>query len=278
MLVTGTACNNILDRLAFRDRLSSKTPGDPLSFKFEALKVHLRGQTDDVVTLSFNQIEGILGFPLPASARKHGAWWTNSKSGGAQSRAWTEIGWSTERDMRGGTVTFRRNEPTTASTRRARATRRPPFDPAACSPSDFNAACSVSVNFIWLHIGRLERDAYGALAFPLAPSKPGIYRMTVTIGNRSRVYVGEAGNLGKRFGNYRKPSQSQQTSTRLHAILHEALDQGGTVLVDVAYNGISVSLGDLAIEVDLSRKPIRLLAENAALIANHGFDVDPLNL
>ena len=46
---------------------------------------------------SFGEIEAILGFSLPASARRHQAWWANQKGGSGHShaRAWQGAGWRT---------------------------------------------------------------------------------------------------------------------------------------------------------------------------------------
>ncbi len=50
------------------------------------------------LTLTFGQIEGILGAVLPASARHHQAWWANQKSGGShvQPQSWLPAGWRVE--------------------------------------------------------------------------------------------------------------------------------------------------------------------------------------
>ena len=50
--------------------------------KYDPLRTFLEQASATVteVTLSFDQIEGILGFTLPASARKHRPWWANPTS------------------------------------------------------------------------------------------------------------------------------------------------------------------------------------------------------
>ncbi|MGB3627286.1 MAG: hypothetical protein WA989_15745 [Henriciella sp.] len=45
--------------------------------------------------LRFVDIERILGFTLPASARRYSAWWANDASAGRQSQAWLSTGWRT---------------------------------------------------------------------------------------------------------------------------------------------------------------------------------------
>lgn len=49
------------------------------------------------VSLSFEQIEGILKFKLPASAYEDERWWMNEKEGNhVNLRAWTNAGWRIE--------------------------------------------------------------------------------------------------------------------------------------------------------------------------------------
>lgn len=57
----------------------------------------LQNQPDDVerVRLSFEEIEAIIGTPLPPSARQHRAWWANSSVGHNHSQQWLEAGWRT---------------------------------------------------------------------------------------------------------------------------------------------------------------------------------------
>lgn len=81
-------------------------------------------------------------------------------------------------------------------------------------------------------------SATGQLDFPSAPTTPGLYRLIVRMGNRTTAYVGEAVNLSRRFGNYRRPGPTQQTSLRIGAILLEALRKRGSVSVDIACRDI----------------------------------------
>ncbi|MDE0150074.1 MAG: Swt1 family HEPN domain-containing protein [Rhodospirillaceae bacterium] len=65
--------------------------------KYEPLFHHLTALEVAEWHASFREIEAVLGFALPASARRHPAWWSNQKSGAGpiQSRAWQEAGWRT---------------------------------------------------------------------------------------------------------------------------------------------------------------------------------------
>ncbi|HJP67490.1 MAG TPA: hypothetical protein VJ846_01215 [Sphingomicrobium sp.] len=229
------------------------------------------------------EIETIVGFKLPASARKHKEWWGNTAIPGRHSNAWIDSGWkSAAVDLGQQCVTFRRaGDARTASDAsilpRATTPAKSPFDPAHLGDSDFAAECAVSVNLKWRRLGLLMLDA-GKLRFPAAPKEAGIYRMIVRRGNRTTVYVGEAVSLYRRFGNYRNPGNTQQTSLRLNAFLREVLACDGIVAIDIAYEGITLAIGGKQTPVDLANKAIRRLIEQAAIVAHGGIDVDLLNL
>ena len=70
------------------------------------------------LTLTFGELEEILGRPLPLQARSDPDWWGNnprSKQGrlGATYRwyGWLSVGWEAAADVPGGTVTFRHRRP-----------------------------------------------------------------------------------------------------------------------------------------------------------------------
>lgn len=75
--------------------------------KYASLRRYLEAERADVVTLTFSQVEEILGF-LPESAWKYQAWWANDKTH-SEAQAWLAAGWKTEAvSMTGERVTFRR--------------------------------------------------------------------------------------------------------------------------------------------------------------------------
>ena len=58
------------------------------------------------VSMTFSEIERILGDPLPASARKHRPWWANDKTH-VQAEAWMDAGWEVDHvDINSEQVTF----------------------------------------------------------------------------------------------------------------------------------------------------------------------------
>ncbi|AFZ66009.1 DUF7662 domain-containing protein [Deinococcus peraridilitoris] len=77
--------------------------------KYLPLSEYLSDSDDSVLTLSFADIENLLGFTLPASAKKHRAWWSNSSTGHSQAAAWLNPGWKVAGVTR-TTVTFQRQK------------------------------------------------------------------------------------------------------------------------------------------------------------------------
>jgi hypothetical protein len=72
----------------------------------------------DRVTLSFGELEALLGRPLPARGRADAGWWRNTaRRAAGQADAWAHcwygwlsVGWEAELDVVAGTVTFRRRD------------------------------------------------------------------------------------------------------------------------------------------------------------------------
>lgn len=77
---------------------------------YAPLAARLTSADNRVEKLSFSAIERILGRPLPASARRHRAWWSNESAGThSHAGAWMGVGWLVEAvDFNSGTVEFRR--------------------------------------------------------------------------------------------------------------------------------------------------------------------------
>ena len=66
----------------------------------------LTAQATDRVRLDFQEVERILGRPLPKSAGDYQAWWANDPTH-SQAKAWLEAGWQTENlNLGGRTVEF----------------------------------------------------------------------------------------------------------------------------------------------------------------------------
>ena len=78
--------------------------------KYEPLRRYLEGATEDKAVLGFDEIERIIGAPLPPSARKHPAWWSNHARGHVNAQAWLDAGFHTKKiDLARGRVAFERS-------------------------------------------------------------------------------------------------------------------------------------------------------------------------
>ena len=89
--------------------------------KYAPLYHHLSAKTGARWRVSFAEIERILNFDLPDSARLHRPWWSNPQRDGGHSQAlaWQAAGWKTcEVDIVAETLTFERleEEPASAET------------------------------------------------------------------------------------------------------------------------------------------------------------------
>jgi hypothetical protein len=77
--------------------------------KYLPLEAFLSGQTELEVSMSFDDIEQVIGAPLPPAAFKHRAWWSNNPSNSVITHAWLNAGYKTERvDMDSRKLVFRR--------------------------------------------------------------------------------------------------------------------------------------------------------------------------
>ena len=75
--------------------------------KYKPLERHLRASGKPRLSLTFSQIERMVGSPLPASARRYPAWWSNSEGSHVQAQAWRDPGYRTEQvDIVQEKVTF----------------------------------------------------------------------------------------------------------------------------------------------------------------------------
>jgi hypothetical protein len=75
--------------------------------KYSPLHRFLLQQDAPELPLSFREVEAVLGFALPPSARIHPAWWSNNRGTNVAVKAWRDAGWRTTRvDLVGERVTF----------------------------------------------------------------------------------------------------------------------------------------------------------------------------
>lgn len=63
--------------------------------KYTPLYNYFRAASESILTITSDQIEGIVGFSLPASSVKHRAWWANDISH-SQAKAWLLADWEVQ--------------------------------------------------------------------------------------------------------------------------------------------------------------------------------------
>jgi hypothetical protein len=68
--------------------------------KYDPLHKWLSARSESRISVTFTQIEKILGFTLPRTARKESAWWANEDnvtSRHVQCKAWLDVGFHVEK-------------------------------------------------------------------------------------------------------------------------------------------------------------------------------------
>lgn len=79
--------------------------------KYDPLYRYLSAQKGPTVTMTFSQIETVIGSELPQSARKYGAWWANADPETGQhpySQAWMLAGMRAAVNLTAESVVFER--------------------------------------------------------------------------------------------------------------------------------------------------------------------------
>lgn len=77
--------------------------------KYDPLTHHLASRNQARIQMGFDELERLLGFDLPPSARKHRAWWSNNPSNSVMTKAWLAAGYQSEQvDLEAEKLTFAR--------------------------------------------------------------------------------------------------------------------------------------------------------------------------
>ncbi|MDX2232152.1 MAG: helix-turn-helix transcriptional regulator [Leptolyngbyaceae cyanobacterium bins.349] len=75
--------------------------------KYQPLQDYLNQSQRSPITLTFTDIETLLGTVLPVSARTNRAWWSNRSKGAIQAAAWIQAGYTVKQlDLNTEQVTF----------------------------------------------------------------------------------------------------------------------------------------------------------------------------
>ncbi len=253
--------------------------------KYAPLTDHLNQHQGERWRARFSEIERVLGFQLPKSARHYPAWWANDARQGRQCMAWISVGWITqELDLGSEAVTFRRtgrvHQAMPASPQRKIARSERSIAPSADALSLKTTPVSsldVRIKMEWRNLGRLQLDPNGSLLFPDRARAPGLYRFRLTGRGMEQRYIGETVDLQRRFLHYRTPGPSQMTNIRIKELFLDRLNGGGRVEIDIVVDDVEIVVGGESRAADLSDKATRRLLENAAIVVEGAHEVGSLN-
>jgi len=80
--------------------------------KYDALGHYLRRRNLDKISMTFAEVEKVIGAKLPRSAFVHRPWWSNSATNSVLTKVWLDAGYRSARvDMAGRRLTFERYQP-----------------------------------------------------------------------------------------------------------------------------------------------------------------------
>ena len=75
--------------------------------KYAPLEAYLRESGQEMTSMTFGDIEQVIGADLPPSAFKHRPWWSNNPSNSVITNSWLKAGYKTENvDMAGKKLVF----------------------------------------------------------------------------------------------------------------------------------------------------------------------------
>jgi hypothetical protein len=253
--------------------------------KYNKLSAHLDSLRESEWHATFKELESILGFTLPASTRRHPAWWANDARQGRQAMAWLSAGWRTgDHNLTGETVTFYRDAgaagkgaPRSEQGLQRAGTAAEQFDISALPKAGGINSLELSVGMTWRALGSLMLDDSGKLVFPQVPDIAGLYRFRLLGAGQIRHYIGETVRLRRRFSHYAKPGPSQATNIRINALLREHLEAGERIEIDIMTDADSMVIVGDATPVNFTDKATRRLFEHAAIVAEGGEEIESLN-
>lgn len=83
--------------------------------KYSPLARHLVEKDQDMLRMTFAEVEQVISENLPPAARNHRAWWSNNTNNTAARHGWLKVGWeSSQVDMDKREVVFVRQSPAKA--------------------------------------------------------------------------------------------------------------------------------------------------------------------
>lgn len=83
-----------------------------MASKYENISRYLMSRDEDMLRMSFKEIEKLIEGKLPPAAYEHRAWWANTQTQTHARHGWMKAGWETSKvDMDKGELVFIRSSP-----------------------------------------------------------------------------------------------------------------------------------------------------------------------
>ncbi len=76
--------------------------------KYAPLMIYLDESGKEEITLSYEEIEKIIGDKLPNTAHRKSEWWSNNDKTHSQSSSWSDVGYKTTGIRLGESITFKK--------------------------------------------------------------------------------------------------------------------------------------------------------------------------
>ena len=247
--------------------------------KYDPLRRYLSERPGREWRARFEEVEGVLGFALPISARRYAAWWANELKGShSHCRAWLGAGWHTgDVDLAAEQATFRRGRNVGRAARRGPSRWQPASQSVGSEPPSLERAHNVVVRFTWRRIGPVELDAGGRLMFRRVDDGPAVYRFRFDGAGKTRLYVGETDVFSRRLQHYRTPGPTQRTNRRIKSEIETAIRAADAVTLERVEVPVATTVDGHERRLDLTDRIDRRLVESAALAAARGEADDVLN-
>lgn len=238
--------------------------------KYAALRDFLITRKHGHWSPTFSEIEKVLGFNLPVSARKYPAWWANQdRRSHVQCSGWLDAGWRTSNlSLETEQVTFQYVDgtPTETSPKDFKPTKSALTWGDVLGPKNAQPPIKLDIEVSWQHLGELFIDHKERIAFPRTPLGPAVYRFELKQSGCVEYYIGETEEISRRLQQYRTPGVTQRTNQRIKDLIVECLQKGGTVNVAIIPNGHALyDEGEL--KIDLADYHQRKLIEATAIFA-----------
>jgi hypothetical protein len=229
--------------------------------KYEPLKRFLESiqPTVNVESLTFGEIEGVLGFKLPKSAYEHRAWWSNQTfpEDHPHAQFWLEAGWMVDSvDQLDTRVHFRRT--TSKSTQKVDqsigSTKHSYHPPKAVIEQNVGRSqprkdLQLLLMLGFEEVGRWFLDG-NSVQFRLAKSENERNILYAFVVQGNVQYIGKSTmTLSGRMNGYRNPDPTQTTNINNNARIRELLQKGTPVQIfalvpeeKILYKGFPVNI------------------------------------